>query len=129
MRDAIATMVVSGLRVPRAARILAGRGRRTLERARKSALALAERELELARLDRALLAVRERQSALRREVRFEADLAHVEQVRKGLAQVADDEQTMLGARVQLAARVAAAAREFAASTRALRAMRRKLERR
>ena len=106
------------------ARLLASSERRALARARKNAVALTEREQELTRLAHALRAVHEWQRALRREERSELDLARLEQVRERLAQLADDEQAMLGARAELAARVAAAARELAASIRALRAARR-----
>ena len=95
-----------------------------MARARKNAVALTEREQELTRLSHALRAVHEWQRALRREERCELDLARLQQVRERLAQLADDEQAMLGARAELAARVAAAARELAASIRALRAARR-----
>lgn len=106
------------------ARLLAPRERRALERARKSAVALTEREQELTRLARALLAVREGQRALRREEWSELDLVRLKQLRERLAQLADHEQAIRGARAQLAARAAAAARALAASMRALRAARR-----
>ena len=118
-------MKVRSFPLSQVARLTAAREQHALERARRSAVALAEREQELARLDRALRALRERQTALRRELGFEADVAHVARVREQLVQLADDEQATLYGRAQLAALAAAAACEFAASTRVYRAMRRR----
>ncbi len=102
----------------------AARAQAALERARKSAVALAVREAELARLDRALGALRERRGALRRELECGADPARGAHAREALVALADAEQAMRTTRMRLAAEAAAAGREFAARTRAYRALRR-----